>query len=77
MAIALKHAADSPAPNVAHPTYITTTHGLSGHFAVMVWWNPEGFWEPWNTAAGRYETRAEAEADAKEWAQAEGLEYRP
>ena len=37
-------------------TFITTTSGMSGHFAVMLWWNPdmEGFWEPYDTGIGRY-----------------------
>lgn len=60
------------------PTYITTTHAPSGHFAVMMWWNPEndGFYEPYNTGAGRYRTREPACEEAIAWAQAEGVEYR-
>jgi hypothetical protein len=65
------------APGVPE-TYITTTHGGSGYFAVMLWWNPDmgGFYEPWTTGAGRYETKEEAEAEARDWADAEGLKFR-
>jgi hypothetical protein len=56
--------------------YITTTSGISGHFAVHVWWNPEGFWEPYNTGIGRYATNAEAVEEAKAWAESEGLQYK-
>ncbi len=61
-----------------HAPYVTVTHGMSGYFAVMLWWNPEtgGFYEPWNTGVGRYPTRAEAETEAAQWAEAEGVEYR-
>lgn len=60
-----------------NPNYITTTQGMSGWFAVMLWWNPEmdGFWEPWNTGIGRYATEAEAAAEGRDWAAAEGLEF--
>lgn len=54
--------------------YVTITHGGSGYFAVMMWWNPDGFWEPWSTGIGRYATKGEAIEEAKEWAEAEGLE---
>jgi hypothetical protein len=59
-------------------SYITTTSGMSGHFAVRLWWNTEmgGFWEPYSTGIGRYATREEAESEAKSWAEAEGLEFR-
>ena len=74
-----KHA-DQPVPrNGKHPPYITTTRGGSGDFSVLLWWNPDmgGFYEPWDTGVGRYATREEAEVWAKQWAEAEGLEYRP
>ena len=62
---------------VAKMPYITTTEGMSGHFAVMLWWNPDmgGFWEPWDTGIGRFATREEAAEEAKQWAEAEELEY--
>lgn len=56
--------------------FITTSLGIGGYFAVMMYWNPKGFWEPWTTGFGRYETKAEAEVEAREWAKAEGLEFR-
>ena len=61
-----------------YPPYITTTHGFSGYFAVKLWWNPEmgGFWEPWDTGTGRYESREEAEVEGLDWAAAEGLEFK-
>ena len=44
---------------------ISVTRGMSGHFAVHYWWNPEhgGFPEPYNTGIGRYATREEAIED--------------
>ena len=58
---------------------ISVTSGMRGFFAVMLWWNPEygGFWEPWQSGIGSYATEEEAIVDAKEWAEAEGLEYLP
>lgn len=61
--------------------YITTTKGMSGHFAVMMWYNNRdedygGFWEPYDTGVGRYATRDEAINEAKSWAAAEGVQYR-
>lgn len=55
--------------------FITTTQGMSGWFAVHVWWNPEGFWEPWDTGFGRYATEERAIEEAQLWAESEGLEY--
>lgn len=59
--------------------HVTVTHGARGFFAVMLWWNPDygGFWEPWNTGVGTYPTSKGAEDEARAWAKAEDLEYRP
>lgn len=53
--------------------YITVTKGGSGFFAVEVHLNEENkelgsFWEPWTTGNGRYETKEEAQMEAKQWA---------
>lgn len=58
-------------------SFITTTKGGSGYFAVQMWWAPEhgGFWEPWQTGLGRFATQEEAEVEARDWAEAEGLEF--
>ena len=58
-------------------THVTTTSGMSGHFAVVMEWNPDGFWEPMFTGFGRYETKAEALEEAKGLAHAEGLPLVP
>jgi hypothetical protein len=60
--------------------FITVTQGGSGWFAVEMWYNNEdyadyGFWEPWQTGMGRYETREEAIREAKWWAEESELEY--
>lgn len=60
-----------------HPPYVTTTNGMRGWFAVLVHWNEEGFYEPWNTGFSSYKTKAEAEVEAKQWAEDEGIEFRP
>jgi hypothetical protein len=45
----------------------TVTKGMPGYFAVQMWWNPEydGFWEPYDTGIGRYESRKDAELEAQ------------
>lgn len=66
---------------VDHSPFITTTRGMSGWFAVHIWWNNTGendlpgFWEPYQTGIGRYETEAEAIKEAKEWAELDGIAY--
>jgi hypothetical protein len=62
--------------------FITTTQGMSGWFAVHMWWNDKdipgmGFWEPWDTGLGRYQDEAKAIEEAEAWADSEGLEYVP
>ena len=58
-------------------SFISTTEGMSGHFAVMWHFNTEGnFWEFFDTGFGRYATREEAIIEAKDWAELEELEYR-
>lgn len=61
----------------SHENFVTVTHGMSGWFAVLFWWNPEmgGFWEPYTTAAGRYRTKEEAIAEGTEWADQLELEF--
>lgn len=61
-----------------NPSFITTTFGMRGYFAVMMWWNPElgGFYEPYTTSDASFKTQQGAVEDAKFWARAEGLEYR-
>lgn len=60
--------------------YITVTEGMSGFFAVHMWLNEEEdfgpFWEPYQTGFGRYATREEAVAEAKDWADASEIEYK-
>ena len=62
-------------------SYITVTRGMSGFFAVMVWWNNEhpdlgGFWEPYETDVDRYKTYDEAKSVALVWAESEELEFK-
>lgn len=64
--------------------YVTVTSGMRGHYAVLMWFNDEddhgnkieGFWEPLQTGDGSYRTTEGAEREARDWAQAEGLEFR-
>jgi hypothetical protein len=53
----------------------TTHEGLSGWMAVRIWWNPEGFPEPWETGHGRYPTEPEAAHEAQDLARAEGVPF--
>lgn len=57
--------------------HVTLSEGMSGWFAVIVWWNPEhgGFWEPWDTGTGRYAHWEAAELEAKDIADGEGFKY--
>ena len=58
--------------------YMTVTHGMRGYFAVLLWWNRDygGFWEPWNTGIGSYDSAQKAEQEARQWAEEEGVEFR-
>lgn len=59
--------------------FVTTTHGMSGYFAVLFWLNEEDFgpfWEPYESGYGRYETQEEAVLEAKQWALECGYAYR-
>lgn len=49
--------------------WVTVTHAISGHFAVVMWMNNEEpntgpFAEPYDTGLGRYRTKEEAEKEA-------------
>lgn len=55
--------------------YVTTTQGMSGWFAVMVW-DGMGFEECYETGEGRYGEPEPAQCEAREWAAAENIEYR-
>lgn len=59
--------------------FITVYKPIAGWKAVQYWWNPEmgGFWEPWQTGAFAWNTKEEAELDAKLWAEAEDVPYIP
>jgi hypothetical protein len=57
--------------------YVTVTHGLRGYFAVLIIVEPNGFYEPYQTGIGIYNTREDAEPEAREWARNEEIEYRP
>lgn len=74
---------ERPKADSAHEPFITTASGMSGFFAVMMWWNDERehgnplFWEPWTTGIGRYSTKEEAEVEGRQWAEAEEVEFKP
>jgi hypothetical protein len=55
----------------------TVTEGMSGWFAVKIWWNPEmgGFPEPWISGNGRYQLESEAIAEGRDWAREEELPF--
>ena len=59
--------------------FITVYKPIAGWKAVQYWWNPEmgGFWEPWQTGPCAWDTKKEAELDAKMWAEAEEIPYLP
>ena len=59
--------------------FITTYKPIAGWKAVQYWWNPKkgGFWEPWQTRDWAFNTKEQAELDAKIWANAEDIPYYP
>lgn len=57
--------------------YVTITQGMSGFFAVYVWWNPDGFHEPWKTGIGRFPSALLAEPEAMQIAEEEDIPYIP
>ena len=60
--------------NIQYPN-IQVSKGMAGWFAVMVWWNPEGFPEPFDTGIGRYALQSQAIAEGQQWAEAEGIPF--
>ncbi len=62
--------------------FITVYEAISGWKAQLLVLNEENpdigsFWEPWQTSYFAYSTKEEAERDAKDWAEAEELEFKP
>ena len=61
----------------ANEPFITTYLPIAGWKAIHYWWNPEGFWEPWQTSDFAYKTEDEAEKYGKFWAKEEGVRFVP
>ena len=57
--------------------YITISRGMSGYYAIHIWWNPEGFCEPWNAGGTSYNNPKLAINEGRDWADSLGLEFRP
>ena len=60
-----------------HDPYITTYYPIAGWKAIMYWWNPEGFWEPWETSPFAFASEESAEEFGRAWAEEEGIEFCP
>jgi len=61
-----------------HKPFVTVSSGMRGSFAVLVFWDKEGgIWDVWQTGIGSYPTALGAIQEAHDWADAEGLEFRP
>ena len=60
-----------------HDPYITVYLPIAGWKAVMYWWNPEGFWGPWETSPFAFVSEQAAEDFGREWAEEEGIEFCP
>jgi hypothetical protein len=59
-----------------HRRFVTIYEPVGGWNAVEYWWNPEGFWEPWQTGCGPYygtNAKRTAISNAIAWAEAEEL----
>jgi hypothetical protein len=79
----IKKAPTTEDPNDPHASFVTIYKPMGGWNSVIVCWSPEpglgpqnGFWEPWDTGEGPFETEEEAIEDAKRWALEQGLHYR-
>lgn len=61
---------------MSRTSFISVYESISGWKAVQYWWNAEhgGFWEPWQTGIGSYQTYEEAYQEAMDWAESEHLE---
>ncbi len=56
--------------------YVTTYHSIGGPKAVLLVWNDElDMYEPWQTGPGM-KTPEQARQYAKDWAKAEGIEFK-
>lgn len=55
--------------------FITVYKPVAGWKAVMYWWNPEGFWEPWDTSPFAFPNEEGAIAWGKAWAEDEGVPF--
>jgi hypothetical protein len=56
-----------------HTPFVTVTSGMRGYFAILMFWDEDGFWDVWQSGIGSYRTAEEARKDAREWAHAEGI----
>jgi len=56
--------------------FITVYKPIAGWKAQLLVVNDDGFFEPWNTSYFAYPTKEEAIAYGKEWAEAEGIEFK-
>jgi hypothetical protein len=75
VAVALGRLEVDPGEGPHGREYMTHYEAVSGWQSVHLVWNSDGFYEPWATGMGPYETEAEARAEAKSWAENEGLQY--
>lgn len=57
--------------------FVTVTKGMRGWFAVLMSWNHEGFYEPFQTSPSSFPDMVGAEKDAQAWAADEGVSFRP
>lgn len=60
-----------------HPPYVTTIHSIGGPKAVLLkYYDDINNYDAWMTGPGM-KTPKEAKQYAKDWAEAEGIEYKP
>lgn len=55
--------------------YIGISSDDQGYFAVKMYWNPDGFYEPGGTGFGRFDKPGPAIEEAKTWAASEKLAF--
>ena len=63
-------------PDEETGAYVTTKWGMRGFFAVLMTYE-DGYWDVWQSGIGSYKNAAEAAVEGRQWAEAEGLEFRP
>ena len=56
-------------------SFIDVYKPIAGWKARQMFWDKEGFWDCWQTGFWGHETKEQAQEEAKDWAEAEGIAF--